>query len=190
MKSRLLMTSALFALAVSASAQIQLLYLDEYGRDVIDRNKKLYWMDGDDDPCFDILNYKRTGNKETFTIKSKEEPDNVYQMTITLNPTTKGPVELTRQSKNYGKQTYKVKTTSGDAREDERVYTYFKGLAGYPAATATKVETPATPVKATAVETDAPAETPAAEEATPDKKVKDAARNAVGKVKGLFKKKK
>ncbi len=70
------------------------------------------------------------------------------------------------------------------------MYTYFKGLAGYPAATATKVETPATPVKATAVETDAPAETPAAEEATPDKKVKDAARNAVGKVKGLFKKKK
>ena len=42
MKSSLLMTSALFALAVSASAQIQLLYLDEYGRDVIDRNKKLY----------------------------------------------------------------------------------------------------------------------------------------------------
>ena len=63
----------LFCLAMTASAQVQLLFFDG-GRHVIDRNKKLYWMDaGDEDPCFDIINYKKTGNKETFTLKCKEK---------------------------------------------------------------------------------------------------------------------
>ena len=46
--------------ALSASAQVQLLFM-EGGRNVIDRNKKMYWMDGDDDPCYNILNYKKSG---------------------------------------------------------------------------------------------------------------------------------
>ena len=49
---------ALFTMAVGASAQIQLLYTD-FGRNVIDRNKKLFWMDGDSDPCFDRVATKR-----------------------------------------------------------------------------------------------------------------------------------
>ena len=28
---------------------------------------------GDEDPCFDIVNYKMAGNKETFTLKRKEK---------------------------------------------------------------------------------------------------------------------
>ncbi len=56
MKKRLLVMLALFTMAVGASAQIQLLYTD-FGRNVIDRNKKLFWMDGDSDPCFDIQSY-------------------------------------------------------------------------------------------------------------------------------------
>ena len=61
---------ALFTMAVGASAQIQLLYTD-FGRNVIDRNKKLFWMDGDSDPCFDIQSYKKGGNKEVFVISEK-----------------------------------------------------------------------------------------------------------------------
>lgn len=53
---------ALFTMAVGASAQIQLLYTD-FGRNVIDRNKKLFWMDGDSDPCFDIQSYKKVATK-------------------------------------------------------------------------------------------------------------------------------
>ena len=71
MKTRFLMTAVFLVLAMTASAQIQLLFMG-YNRNVIDRNKKLYWMDGDDDPCFNILNYKKAGTKETFTIKEKD----------------------------------------------------------------------------------------------------------------------
>lgn len=70
MKTKFVLAFVMMSLAMAASAQIQLLYLDG-GRDVIDRNKKLYWMNGDDDPCFDILNYKKTGNKETFRLTCK-----------------------------------------------------------------------------------------------------------------------
>ena len=73
MKIKGLMTFVLLAMAMSASAQVQLLFFDG-GRHVIERNKKLYWMDaGDEDPCFDIVNYKKAGNKETFTLKRKEK---------------------------------------------------------------------------------------------------------------------
>lgn len=71
MKKRLLVMLALFTMAVGASAQIQLLYTD-FGRNVIDRNKKLFWMDGDSDPCFDIQSYKKGGNKEVFVISERK----------------------------------------------------------------------------------------------------------------------
>ena len=69
---------ALFTMAVGASAQIQLLYTD-FGRNVIDRNKKLFWMDGDSDPCFDIQSYKKGGNKEVFVISEKEDKNHSRQ---------------------------------------------------------------------------------------------------------------
>lgn len=80
-----------------------------------------------------------------------------------------------------------MKTSSGDAREDERVIQYFKDLAGY-----SKESTPA--VKGTSV----PAAASKVEEAKPEEetpkdageKIKDKAKDAIGKVKGVFKKKK
>ena len=53
---------ALFTMAVGASAQIQLLYTD-FGRNVIDRNKKLFWMDGDSDPCLTSKATRRVATK-------------------------------------------------------------------------------------------------------------------------------
>ena len=182
MKTKFILAFVMMSLAMVASAQIQLLYLDG-GRDVIDRNKKLYWMNGDDDPCFDILNYKKTGNKETFTLRGKED---IYSVVMTLDAKTQVPIEITLDNKEY-KINSKVKTSSGDAREDERVIQYFKGLAGY-----SKESTPA--VKGTSV----PAAASKVEEAKPEEetpkdageKIKDKAKDAIGKVKGVFKKKK
>ena len=75
MKTKGILSFVLFCLAMTASAQVQLLFFDG-GRHVIDRNKKLYWMDaGEEDPCFDIINYKKTGNKETFTLKCRRKND-------------------------------------------------------------------------------------------------------------------
>ena len=62
MKTRLLLTMALLAVVTAASAQIQLLYMDG-GRNVIDRTKKLYWMDGDDDPCYSIIKLQEDGKQ-------------------------------------------------------------------------------------------------------------------------------
>ncbi len=189
MKTKFILAFVMMSLAMAASAQIQLLYLDG-GRDVIDRNKKLYWMNGDDDPCFDILNYKKTGNKETFTLRGKEDIGNgqhdIYSVVMTLDAKTQVPIEITLDNKEY-KINSKVKTSSGDAREDERVIQYFKGLAGY-----SKESTPA--VKGTSV----PAAASKVEEAKPEEetskdageKIKDKAKDAIGKVKGVFKKKK
>lgn len=41
-------------------------------------------MDGDDDPCFNIVNYKKVGNKETFNLNPKEAGDDKYSVSITL----------------------------------------------------------------------------------------------------------
>ena len=56
MKKKSMFTAMLLSLALSASAQVEFLYTD-FGRNVICREKKLFWMDGDDDPCFNITNY-------------------------------------------------------------------------------------------------------------------------------------
>lgn len=55
MKTKALFTAILFAVTLSASAQVEFLYTD-FGRNVICREKKLFWMDGDFDPCFNIVN--------------------------------------------------------------------------------------------------------------------------------------
>lgn len=86
MKKKHIFSVIFLAFSMSASAQIQLLYTQTVGRNVIDRNKKLYWMEGDDDPCYDILNYKKAGNKETFTLRNKDKgSDDSYNVVITLN---------------------------------------------------------------------------------------------------------
>lgn len=58
MKTKAFFTAILFAVTLSASAQVEFLYTD-FGRNVICREKKLFWMDGDSDPCFNIVNYKK-----------------------------------------------------------------------------------------------------------------------------------
>ena len=111
MKTRFLMTAVFLVLAMTASAQIQLLFMG-YNRNVIDRNKKLYWMDGDDDPCFNILNYKKAGTKETFTIKEKDSGSQTYSVTITLD--SKGnPVHLVLKDGKNALYDSEVKTSSG-----------------------------------------------------------------------------
>ena len=159
MKTKLFLTSVLFSFAMSASAQIQLLYMDLYGRDVIDRNKKLYWMNGDDDPCYDILNYKKVGSKETFNLRSKEEPSDTYSVVINLLPNG-DPKDITLTSKQYGKRSSPVETSSVDASE----------VASDPKSAVNNAKE--------------------AGAANATEKVMDVAKGAVNKVKGLFKKKK
>ncbi len=188
MKKRNFLTLILLFFAMAASAQVQLLYMEGYGRNVIDRNKKLYWMDGDDDPCFVIKNYKKAGNKETFTLESKEmnmygKPD-IYQATIILDASGKEPVQITLNNKEYGKHTCKVTTTSGSEYEDKRVKDYFNGLAGNPVEPEVGVSANVSAPKSAA---DVKPEGGVTE--TTDK-VKDTAKETFGKVKGLFKKKK
>lgn len=104
---------------------------------------------------------------------------------MTLDAKTQVPIEITLDNKEY-KITSKVKTSSGDAREDERVIQYFRGLAGY-----SKESTPA--VKGTSVPAASKVEEAKPEEETPKdagEKIKDKAKDAIGKVKGVFKKKK
>lgn len=183
MKTRNFLTLALLMLAMSASAQIQLLYMDPCGRNVIDRNKKLYWMDGDSDPCFDILNYKKTGNKETFNIKQRESSyPQKYTVTITLDAKSE-PTHLLLKDGKTTVHDCSLKTTSGSKEEDERMYNYFGGLAGYPAKT-TIGGGASVPSKPTAEDLKKGGVKGAAN------KVGDAAKGAFGKVKGIFKKKK
>lgn len=190
MKTRPFLTSVLFALAMSASAQVQLLYTDCLGRNVIERNKKLFYMEGDDDPCYDIINYKKTGNKETFDLKSREYGKKVeYSVTMVLD--NGEPKEITffhKESKT--KQVCSVKTSSSSESEDVRLRNYFNKLAGNGiqekesagSATASSSGVSSVPKnKEELKETGVKGATD---------KVKDAAKGAFGKVKGLFKKKK
>lgn len=181
MKTRFLMTAVFLVLAMTASAQIQLLFMG-YNRNVIDRNKKLYWMDGDDDPCFNILNYKKAGTKETFTIKEKDSGSQTYSVTITLD--SKGnPVHLVLKDGKNALYDSDVKTSSGSATEDERLYNYFGELAGYPAKQSVAGGA-SVPSKPSAADLKQGGVKGAAN------KVGNAAKGTFGKVKGLFKKKK
>ena len=69
-----------------------MLYTD-FGRNVIDRNKKLFWMDGDSDPCFDIQSYKKGGNKGYSSSAKKEDKNNKYKVTIILDSKST-PIEI------------------------------------------------------------------------------------------------
>lgn len=177
MKKRLTLIATMMLLTIAASAQIQLLYMN-HGRNVIDRNKKLYWMEGDSDPCFDILSYKKAGNKETFTLKEKEKGGTeTYNVTITLNDKSV-PVHIVIKAPSYVLDDSDVRTTSGNVDEDNRMYKYFGELAGYPPTANIGTSAPSvTDIKQGG-----------AKGATA--KVGETVKGAVGKVKGLFKKKK
>ena len=181
MNKKCFLTAALLSLAMSMSAQVQLLFMDG-GRNVIDRNKKLYWMDGDSDPCFDILNYKKTGNKETFNLKSKDAGGESYSVVITLDANGKEPTNITLSNKMYGKRTSSVKTTSGSKEEDARLKKYFNGLAGNPVEPDLSAGAAPTNIKPTDIKSKDGAKGAA-------DKVKNTAKDTFGKVKGLFKKK-
>lgn len=184
-KTRILLTLSLLSLTMTVSAQVQLLYLQGWGRNVIDRNKKLYWMEGDDDPCYDILNYRKTGNKETFNLKSKEQGSNErFSVVMTLNANTQEPTAMTISGTAGDKKNFTVKTTSGDSDEDARMKAYFNKLAGNPVAPSLGEN------KGASVPRSGEGLKAAGTSKTGVDKVADAAKGAFGKVKGLFKKKK
>lgn len=166
-KSFLAMT--LFAVAMSASAQVEFLYTD-FGRNVICREKKLFWMEGDSDPCFNIVNYKKAGGKETFSLTPKRQGDGKYTVTITLKDDKATHIVM------KGEATYtsdvNVKTESESSRE---LVKYFREEAGY-----------TTPSAASAVPGKPSVKRDTPKESTEETVVKQ----ALGKVKGLFKKKK
>ena len=193
MKRKSFLTVSLLCLAMSASAQIQLLFFDGH-RHIIDRTKKVYFMDeGEEDPCFDILNYKKSGNKETFTLKCKAEDQkgrydspSTYTATCTLSGDKPTFLTVTGKGKNgTEKFSGEVKTTSGSEYEDDRLVKYFSERAGYPvtdtsmpsATGGKKVPTSVSDVKEQGGKGAVG-------------KAKDAAKGAFGKVKGLFGKKK
>ena len=145
---------------------------------------------GDEDPCFDIVNYKKAGNKETFTLKRKEKENDGSPATYNATLIVDGDktVELNVSGKgSYGVQKFsgKVRNTSGSDYEDDRLKKYFNGLAGNPTTDASmpvgkgKMNAP-TSVKDVKEQ---------GAKGTADK-VTDAAKGAFGKVKGVFGKKK
>ena len=59
-------------MTVSASAQIEILYHSTDGTSILtftamDRTKKLFWLDDDDNTCFTINNYKKSANTQRQT---------------------------------------------------------------------------------------------------------------------------
>lgn len=151
----------------------------------MDRTKQLYWMDDDSNTCFEIKNYKKSGNTETFTLEAKEKGMGMDQTQVTTTWNADG-YTATMQYKEavfYGGKKFEVKTTSPDGpREQNRLLRHFNRLAGNP------------PEQGTIAAEEQPSEnvpsatTPEAPQ-NPTDKVKGAAKDAVGKVKGIFKKK-
>ena len=170
MKTKFFLTTALFAMALSASAQVEFLYTN-FGRNVICREKKLFWMDGDDDPCFNIVNYKKVGNKETFNLSPKEAGDDKYSVTITLKDNKATNIVM------KGSCTYSSSVSVKSEKEvDSDLANYFRKQAGY-ASTPSVANVGSVPNKGNVKTSDS----------------KDAVgtiKQTFGKVKGLFKKKK
>lgn len=170
MKTKYFFTATLFALALSASAQVEFLYTN-FGRNVICREKKLFWMDGDDDPCFNIVNYKKVGNKETFNLNPKEAGDDKYSVSITLKDNKAVSIVM------KGSCTYTSSVSVKTEKEvDSDLANYFRKEAGY--APTTSVANVSSVSNKGNVKTN---------------DTKDAVgtiKQTFGKVKGLFKKKK
>ncbi len=164
MKTKCFLTAILLTLVMSVSAQVQVFRTD--GRHgAICREKKLFMMEeGDDTPIWNIVNYKKTGNKETFTLTPKEA-DGTYSCVMTLNDDV--PTAMTLTSKMYGKQNFKLELT-----DDAHLNGYYRDLCGYP--------------QKPSIEGGVPSAVPSANGGS---KIGDTAKKTFGKVKGIFKKK-
>ena len=194
MKTKSLLTWLMLIMAVSASAQIEVLYFFHNGEythwNVIDRTKKLYWLDDEDNTCFNVQDYKVSGNQATFTLKIQEASPSapIQQMRVSAELDAQGKI-VKIHYKDKSPTIYKdldVKTNDhGHSRDDieyhNHLIRYFNQKVGYPTDQGVISESgvPAVGGKA-----------PAIEEKNPANKVKDAAKNAMGKMKGLIKKKK
>ena len=158
-------------MTVSASAQIEILYHSTDGTSILtftamDRTKKLFWLDDDDNTCFTINNYKKSGNTETFTLEAKEKGSRMDRSQVTTTLDANGHT-ATIHYKNpafFEGKKYKVRTNNPeDPRYHNHLVRYFNELAGNPVGQGVGDNT--------------------------IDKVKGTAKEAVGKVKGLFKKK-
>ena len=201
MKTKSLLTWLMLIMAVSASAQIEVLYFFHNGEythwNVIDRTKKLYWLDDEDNTCFNVQDYKVSGNQATFILKIQEASpsDPIQQMRVSAELDAKGKI-VKIHYKDKSPTIYKdldVKTNDhgpsrGDIEYHNHLIRFFNEKAGYPTDQGINSGAGVSAVggKVPAVEE----KNPAVEEKNPANKVKDAAKNAVGKMKGLFKKKK
>lgn len=183
----------MLVMTLTATAQVELLFHYQNGQwshySAMDRTKKLYWMDDDSNTCFEIKDYKKSGNTETFTLEAKEKGMGMdyAHVTTTLDADGHTATIQYKEAIFYGGKKFDVKTTSPDGpREQNRLLRYFNRLAGNPIEQGVVNET--TPAVSQTSESETPS-APQAQTTNPTDKVKGAAKDAVGKVKGIFKKK-
>ena len=190
MKKKIGTMALMLSLSLSASAQIELMfhYIDGHSSHytVMDRTKKLFWMDDDDNTCFLIKNYKKSGNTETFTLEAKEslggrKEDDICTVTTTVDANGNTATIKYKNPIFFGGQKYDIKTTLSDDEdprgyEQKRLKRYFNELAGYPADEGIVESITGAP------------SVPNDPQNLVDK-AKSTAKEAVGKVKGLIKKK-
>lgn len=183
MKKKIGTMALILSLSLSASAQIELMFHYSDGNfshyTVMDRAKKLFWMDDDSNTCFEIKNYQKRGNTETFTLKAKEKGRGMDYCTVTTTVDANGNTATVKYKEPifFGGKKYDIKTTlPDDPREQKRLTRYFNELAGYPADEGIDESITGAP----SVPNDPQ---------NPVDKSKSTAKKMVGKVKGLFKKK-
>ena len=207
MKKKIGTMALMLGLALSASAQIELMFHYSNGEyshyTVMDRTKKLYWMDDDDNTCFKITNYKKSGNTETFTLEAKEKGgmgNDRCAVTTTVDANGHTATIQYKEPVFFGGKKYDIRTTAEEPYEQERITRYFNQLAGYPAdegivkgasVTPSVSNAPQNPVdNAPQNPVDNASQNPVDNASqNPVDKAKGTAKQAVGKVKGLFKKK-
>ena len=104
-------------MTVSASAQIEILYHSTDGTSILtftamDRTKKLFWLDDDDNTCFVIKNYKKSGNTEIFVLDAKEKGVGMEcsQVTITLDASGHTATIHYKNPEFFGGKKYNVRT--------------------------------------------------------------------------------
>ena len=191
MKKKIGTMALMLGLALSASAQIELMFHYSNGEyshyTVMDRTKKLYWMDDDDNTCFEITNYKKSGNTETFILEAKEPQgfgSDRCAVTTTVDANGHTATIKYKEPVFFGGKKYDIRTTAEEPYEQERITRYFNQLAGYPADEGIVKGASVTPSVSNAPQN--PVDNASQ---NPIDKAKGTAKQAVGKVKGLFKKK-
>lgn len=187
MKTKSLLTIIMMFVSLSVSAQIELLFLyvdnNLHTYFALDRTKKLLWLDDDDNTCFKITKYSKSGKKETFTLELKEDQSGItYDFKgFTTTVDDKGNITTLHVNGDFFNQYRDFKVIMGDKTnpEDKRIMQYFNELAGYPKDQGVSgVNVPS--VGGGNNTTDAATGTVG--------KAKDAAKKALNKAKGLFKK--